>query len=137
MASSSSRDRVDAFLDALDERDGTALAAMLTEDAAYDDGHGGRTLDRENIRDALIARASSLDERHGDRLFMTSDDGRRVAVEVTLRGTYERSVAGLPEARGQRYSVPACLVFSLNGDKVEGITRYIDFTEWERALRRG
>lgn len=137
MASSSAENRVDAFLDALDKRDGTALAPMLADDAAHDDGHGGRVVGRESIRDALMERASALDERHGDRLFMVSDDGRRVAVEVTLRGSYQRTLAGLPEAGGQRYSVQACLVFALDGGRLERITRYIDFAAWEKALRQG
>lgn len=137
MASSPAQDRADAFLDALDARDGAALAAMLADETAYDDGHGARIVGRESIRDALMERASATGERHGDRLFMFSGDGRRVAVEATLRGTYQRTLPGLPEASGQRYSVQACLVFALDGDKVERVTRYVDLPAWEKALRQG
>lgn len=115
---------VETLLDALDKRDGGALAELLDGDVAYDDGLGVRAIGAEAVRDALIRRASALDERHGDRVLMQAEG--RIAVETTLRGRYETTLPGLPEATEQSYSVPACLIFEFQGGRVARITRYLD-----------
>lgn len=124
-----------SFLDALDRRQGDALGALLAEEAVYDPGDGPRLVGASAIRTALIVRATALGERHSDAVMMQSEDGRRVAAEVTLRGRYERTLDGLPQASGQAYAVPACLVLEIEDRRIVRVTRYIDHERWMSALK--
>ena len=123
-----------SFLDALDHRDGSAIGALLDEDVVYDQGDGPRLVGASTVRPALIERAAALGETLGDRVVMLSEDGHRLAVEATLRGRYEKSVDGLPEATGQSYAIPACLVFELEDGRIVRFTRYVDHDRWMAAL---
>ncbi|VVT27031.1 nuclear transport factor 2 family protein [Rhizobium sp. EC-SD404] len=126
---------ITSFLDALESSDGDALVGFLDEDAVHDDGHGERIVGGSAIRDALIERVSALNERHTDRLVLVSQAGDRVAVETTLRGTYERSLDGWPEAGGQSFSVPAGLFFEVEGAKIVRFSRYLDQRAMTAALK--
>lgn len=117
---------VKAFLGALDNRDGTALAALLTEEIVHDTGHGERVIGRNAVRDGLIARALALDETHGDIVAMVSQDGGRAAAEVTLRGSHGQPVEGLPAPSGKRYSLPAGFFFEIEQGKLLRVTRLFD-----------
>ena len=127
---------VTGFLDALDRRDGAALGALLAGEAVHDDGTGGRVIGAGRVRDALIERATALDETHADRVVMTDHSGRRAAAEVTLRGSYRRSIDGLPEATGQSYSLAAGLFFEIDDGRIVRFSRYLDAAALVKALSR-
>lgn len=127
-------DLATAFLDALDERDGSALAASLSDGVAYDSGHAARIIGRNAVRDAMIERASALDEKHRDRLVLESAGGRRIAVETTLRGTYERDIQGLGRAGGEPYSISAIIVFEIDSSRISRVSRYFSMIDWQNAL---
>lgn len=126
---------IGALLDALDRHDGEALARYLHDDVAYDDGLGGRVIGAAAVREALIRRAGALDERHGDRVLMQAEG--RVAAEVTLRGRHETALAGLPEPSGRSYSLAACLVFEIEGERVARLSRYLDSRGFLDSLAAG
>jgi steroid delta-isomerase-like uncharacterized protein len=123
------------FLDALEAVDGNALAALLDEDAVYDDGHGHRIVGASAVRDALVERASALNERYADRVLLSSQAGDRIAVEATLRGTYERTLDGWSKAGGQPFSVSSGLFFEIDGAKIVRFTRFFDQQALAAALR--
>ncbi|WP_157928763.1 nuclear transport factor 2 family protein [Pararhizobium haloflavum] len=125
---------IDSFLDALDRQDGTAIASLLSAEVAYDPGFGDRIIGASAVRDTLIERATALKERHGDRLFLASDDGSRVAAEVTLRGIYDMSLPQFGPAEGQSYSVPAVLVAEMEGGRISRLSRYLDQDRFHAAL---
>ena len=123
---------VTKFLDALEAVDGNTLAALLDEDAVYDDGHGHRIVGASAVRDALVERASALKERFA---LLSSQAGDRIAVEATLRGTYERTLDGWAKAGGQPFSVSAGLFFEVDGAKIVRFTRFLDQQALAAELR--
>jgi steroid delta-isomerase-like uncharacterized protein len=118
---------VTKFLDALEAVDGNTLAALLDEDAVYDDGHGHRIVGASAVRDALVERASALNERFADRVLLSSQAGDRIAVEATLRGW--------AKAGGQPFSVSAGLFFEVDGAKIVRFTRFLDQQALAAELR--
>jgi steroid delta-isomerase-like uncharacterized protein len=69
-----------------------------------------------------------------DIVAFASDDGRRGAAEFTVQGTYLHTDPGLPEARGQRYTLPAGAFFDLRDGRIARITTFYNLADWVRQV---
>ncbi|MDG1169553.1 MAG: isopropylmalate/homocitrate/citramalate synthase, partial [Sulfitobacter sp.] len=52
------------------------------------------------------------------------------AAEFTVNGTYLATDAGLPEARGQTYKIPAGSFFDIRDGKISRITTRYNLSDW-------
>jgi steroid delta-isomerase-like uncharacterized protein len=57
-------------------------------------------------------------------------NGDRAATEFVVNGTYLLTDAGLPEARGQSYCLPAGSFFTLEDGKICRVTTYYNLADW-------
>ncbi len=114
--------------------DHEAMLAGVSEDVVHDASGGGREIGRNKFRWFLAQRARHCREEIGDLVVMTGEAGGRAAAEFTLRGTYLSTLEGLPEAGGQRYSLPAGAFFEIEGGLVSRITCCLDRAEWARQI---
>jgi steroid delta-isomerase-like uncharacterized protein len=101
---------------ALNAGDRDAVLACMHGEVVFDTFDGQREIGRERVRQVLAERASAFRESFRDLTLMGEDSGRRAAAEFTLRGFYQASVGGLPEASGQAFSVPAGAFFDMEDD---------------------
>jgi steroid delta-isomerase-like uncharacterized protein len=67
-------------------------------------------------------------------VIMTNDDGTRAAAEFVVLGEYLVTDEGLPEAKGQKYRLPAGAFFDIKGGKVARITNYYNLEDWIRQV---
>jgi steroid delta-isomerase-like uncharacterized protein len=65
-----------------------------------------------------------------DMVIFSNPDGSRAAAEYVVNGTYLKTDAGLPEARGQNYQLPAGSFFSLSNDKITRVVTYYNLADW-------
>jgi steroid delta-isomerase-like uncharacterized protein len=119
-----------AYYDAFNRGDGEGMLALLTEDVAHDVNQGGRETGKEAFRRFLAHMERCYRERLRDIVVMASDDGRRAAAEFVVEGTYLTTDAGLPEARGETYSLPAGTFFEVEGGKIARVTTYYNLKDW-------
>jgi steroid delta-isomerase-like uncharacterized protein len=96
---------------------------------------GGREIGRDKFRWYLGLRARWFNERVSDIVIMVS--GIHAAAEVTLRGTYRSAPEGWPEARGQRYSIPAGMFFEVDDGLISRVTVYQDTERLKAELAGG
>jgi steroid delta-isomerase-like uncharacterized protein len=73
-------------------------------------------------------------ERLTDIVVMASPDGTRAAAEFTVNGTYLETDAGLPEARGQTYVLPAGGFFSVKDGRIARVVTYYNLADWVRQV---
>jgi steroid delta-isomerase-like uncharacterized protein len=73
-------------------------------------------------------------EQLADMVFMASDDGARAAVEFVVQGVYKAADEGLPEAWGQRYTLPAGAFLALEGGRITRVTTYYNLQDWLRQV---
>lgn len=59
-----------------------------------------------------------------------NDTGDRGAAEFVVNGSYLATDEGLPEARGQRYVLPAGAFFTLRDGKIARVTTYYNLADW-------
>jgi steroid delta-isomerase-like uncharacterized protein len=54
----------------------------------------------------------------------------RVAAEFLVHGTYKKAEAGLPEAKGQKYVLPAAAFLEVKNGKITRVTTYYNLEQW-------
>ena len=121
---------VQAYFDAFNAGDTDAMLACLSDDVAHHVNEG-------NIRHGKPAFAefgAHMDrcyaEQLTDMVIFDAEGGTRAAAEFTVNGTYKATDAGLPEARGQTYRIPAGSFFTLKDGKITRVTTRYNLTDW-------
>ena len=128
------RATVAAYFDAFNAGDTAAMLALLTEDVAHHVNEGGVREGRAAFAEFCAHMARCYAERLEDLVILTAPDGTRVAAEFTVHGRYLATDAGLPEARGQTYALPAGSFFTLSGGRIARVTTYYNLAEWVRQV---
>ena len=72
----------------------------------------------------------SYREKLTDIVVFANDAGDRAAAEFIVNGTYLKTDAGLPPARGQTYRLPAGAFFTIRDGKIARVTTYYNLADW-------
>ena len=119
---------------AFDGGDREGMLALLAEDVVHDINQGAREAGKDAFRRFLGHMDESYGERIRDLAVMVSAAGDRAAAEFVVEGEYRRTDPGLPEARGQRYSLPAGAFFAVAGGRITRVTTYYNLQDWIRQV---
>jgi steroid delta-isomerase-like uncharacterized protein len=111
-----------------------AFLALLTDDVAHDINQGEREVGRDAFAAFMQRMNRCYREQVVDITVMTTADGQHAAAEFTVLGEYLRTDEGLPEAKGQRYRLPAGAFFELRSSKVARISNYYTLQDWLRQV---
>jgi len=107
---------------------------LLTDDVVHDINQGGREKGREAFAAFMVRMNECYREQLIDIEIMVNGDGSRAAAEFVVLGTYLKADAGLPEARGQAYRLPAGAFFEVRDGRVARITNYYNLEDWLRQV---
>ena len=72
-----------------------------------------------------------------DMVIFEAEGGTRAAAEYIVGGTYLATDAGLPEAKGQTYRLPAGSFFTLENGKITRVTTYYNLADWVAQVSTG
>jgi steroid delta-isomerase-like uncharacterized protein len=114
--------------------DADGMLACVTDDVEHRVNEGGIRRGRALFAEFCAHMGQSYRERLEDIAAFASDDGRRGAAEFTVNGTYLATDPGLPEARGQRYVLPAGAFFDLRDGRIARITTFYNLNDWIRQV---
>jgi steroid delta-isomerase-like uncharacterized protein len=103
---------------------------LLTDDVLHDINQGQRETGKDAFRAFMDRMNRNYREQLVDMVIMTSEDGQRAAAEFVVLGEYLVTDEGLPEAKGQKYRLPAGAFFDIRDDKVARITNYYNLEDW-------
>ena len=136
MTGTSTHSLIKRYLDAFNDKDFEEMAACLDDDVIHDVNQGGREIGKEKFRwfNAMMAR--HYDETLADIVIMTDPSGNRAAAEFTVHGTYLATADGLPEANGQRYSLPAGIFFEIEDGLITRVTTCYNLNDWIAAVEQ-
>ncbi|MBB6011507.1 steroid delta-isomerase-like uncharacterized protein [Aquamicrobium lusatiense] len=126
----SAKDIISAYYDAFNRQDMDAFLDLLTDDVAHDINQGERQTGKDIFRSFMDKMNRSYRERLTDIVIMESADGTRGAAEFTVNGEYLATDEGLPEAKGQKYVLPAGAFFDIRDGKVARISNYYNLNDW-------
>ena len=128
---------VERYIAAFNAGDNEAMLSCLSDDVAHDINEGGREIGKEKFRWFLGMMARHYKEALVDVVVMAGQGGGRAAAEFTVKGTYLSTAAGLPEANGQTYSLPAGIFFEIDDGLISRVTTYYNLAEWTAQVSRG
>lgn len=121
---------VERYLEAFNAGDTAAMLALLDEGVEHHVNQGGVRRGHAAFSGFCAHMAACYSEQLRDIVVMTSADGSRAAAEFTVHGAYLKTDDGLPEARGQRYVLPAGSFFSLRDGRITRISTAYNLNDW-------
>jgi len=112
-----------------------AMLALLTDDVIHDTNQGERSSGKAVFVKFMGEMNQFYDENLVDIVVMTNSDQTRAAAEFICNGKYLSTAPGLPEAKGQTYSLPVGCFFEIKGGKIARVTNYYNMTDWLNQVR--
>ena len=111
------------------------MLELLTDDVAHDVNESNREGGKETFRVFLARMDHCYQEQINPLEVMVNTDGSRAAAEYVVNGTYQATDAGLPEARGQKYSLPGGAFFTIRDGKISRVTNYYNLQDWLSQIK--
>lgn len=130
MSADATRDIIKSYLDAFNASDHEAMLALLDEDVAHDINQGDREIGLDKFRWFLGTMARHYDETLTDIAVMVGEHGVRGAAEFTVHGKYLATAEGLPDASGQKYTLPAGIFFEVDDGKITRVSTHYNLKDW-------
>jgi steroid delta-isomerase-like uncharacterized protein len=125
---------IEKYYAAFNGGDMDTFLGLLTDDVVHDINQGERQIGREAFREFMNRMNRNYKEQLVDMVIMASADGQRAAAEFVVLGEYLVTDEGLPEAKGQKYRLPAGAFFEVRDGKVARITNYYNLEDWIRQV---
>ena len=107
-----------------------AMLACLSDDVAHHVNEGNIRLGKAAFAEFCAHMSRCYKENLTDMVVMASADGTRAAAEYVVNGTYLHTDAGLPQAHGQTYRLPAGSFFSLENGQITRVVTYYNLADW-------
>ncbi|WP_149540903.1 ketosteroid isomerase-related protein [Siccirubricoccus phaeus] len=123
-----------AYYAAFAAGDRARMLALLAEDVAHDVNQGARQTGKAAFAAFLAHMDRCYREVLRELVVMVDASGSRAAAEFIVEGEYLATDAGLPEARGQRYALPAGAFFAVKDGKIARVTVYYNLPAWIRQV---
>lgn len=124
------RATIQGYFEAFNAGDPAAMVACLSDDVAHHVNEGKVRVGRAAFADFCAHMSRCYQENLTDMVIFTSPDGTRAAAEYIVNGRYLATDAGLPEAKGQSYRLPAGSFFSLQDGKITRVVTYYNLADW-------
>lgn len=119
-----------SYYDAFNKGDSEGMIAHLTDDVIHDINQGERRVGKDKFRAFNARMTHHYKETLTDIVVMVSKDATRGAAEFNVNGEYLNTDSGLPDAKGQKYVLPAGTFFVIRDGKIARVTTYYNLTEW-------
>lgn len=128
------RDTIQTYFDAFNAGDTAAMLDCLDPGIEHHVNEGQIRTGTEKFAAFCDHMSRCYRENLTDMVIFTNDDGTRAAAEFVVNGTYLETDAGLPEAKGQTYRLPAGSFFSLKDGKISRVVTYYNLADWVQQV---
>ncbi len=116
------REQMAKAVEALNQRDFSALERLFDADTVLDMPDGQRVIGFDSLRDTLSAYLLRHDVRFANGVAMADDAGLRGAYDGTISGIEGQETSG---HAGQRFTLPCVLVFESEEDRLIRLSLYL------------
>ena len=121
---------IQTYFNAFNAGDVDCMLNCLDDAVAHHVNEGQVRIGKDAFRSFCQHMNECYRENLTDMVIFSNLDGSRAAAEYVVNGTYLKTDAGLPEARGQNYQLPAGSFFSLSNDKITRGVTYHNLADW-------
>jgi len=127
---------VKLYFDAFNAGDVGGMLQCLSEDVAHHVNEGQVRVGKDKFAQFCEHMNRCYREELTDMVIFDAMGGTRAAAEYIVNGTYLETDAGLPEARGQSYRLPAGSFFSLENGLITRVVTYYNLADWTAQVSR-
>ncbi|SEM54145.1 conserved hypothetical protein, steroid delta-isomerase-related [Gemmobacter aquatilis] len=124
------RATIEAYYAAFNAGDAAAMLACVTDDIEHRVNEGAIRFGKEKFAEFCSHMGVSYRETLKDMVIFVNEDATRGAAEFVVHGEYLQTDPGLPEAKGQRYILPAGAFFDLKDGKIARVTTFYNLNDW-------
>jgi steroid delta-isomerase-like uncharacterized protein len=110
--------------------DAGGMLDCVAEDVEHRVNEGGVRRGRALFAEFCSHMGVSYREELKDLVIFANADGTRGAAEFVVHGEYLQTDPGLPEAKGQRYILPAGGFFDIRDGKIARVTTFYNLNDW-------
>ena len=121
---------IQTYFNAFNAGDVDGMLNCLADAVAHHVNEGQVRIGKDAFRSFCQHMNECYRENLTDMVIFLNSDGSRAAAEYVVNGTYLKTDAGLPEAWGQNYQLPAGSFFSLSNDKITRVVTYYNLADW-------
>ena len=121
---------IQTYFNAFNAGDVDGMLTCLDDAVAHHVNEGQVRIGKDAFRSFCQHMNECYRENLTDMVIFLNPDGSRAAAEYIVNGTYLKTDAGLPEARGQNYQLPAGSFFSLSKEKITRVVTYYNLADW-------
>jgi steroid delta-isomerase-like uncharacterized protein len=122
------------YYDAFNAGDPAGMLACLTDDIEHRVNEGAHRIGKARFAEFCSHMGVSYREELKEVVIFATDDGTRAAAEFVVHGAYLKTDPGLPDARGQRYILPAGGFFDVRDGLISRITTFYNLNDWIRQV---
>ncbi|WP_151720518.1 ketosteroid isomerase-related protein [Gemmobacter serpentinus] len=124
------RATLETYYKAFNAGDASGMLACLTDDVEHRVNEGGIRRGKELFTEFCSHMGVSYRETLKDMVIFVNEDATRGAAEFVVHGEYLQTDPGLPEAKGQKYVLPAGAFFDLKDGKIARVTTFYNLQDW-------
>ena len=118
------------YFEAFNAGDVQGMLACLSDDVAHHVNEGNVRQGKDAFAEFCAHMNRCYREQLTDMVIFANEDGTRGAAEYVVNGTYLETDAGLPEAKGQTYVLPAGSFFDLAEGRITRVTTRYNLSDW-------
>ncbi|ARU40488.1 hypothetical protein CCB80_04765 [Armatimonadetes bacterium Uphvl-Ar1] len=123
-----------AYVDAFNRHDLEGMLATLHDEVVHELNEGGVEVGIDAFREFRKHMDACYREQLRDVTYF--ENGDRGAIECFCDGEYLKTDGGLPEARGQRYSIRVAVFYEVREGKLGRVTSFYNLREWIAAVSK-
>ena len=124
------RATLETYYAAFNAGDAAGMLACLTDDIEHRVNEGGIRRGKALFTEFCSHMGVSYRETLKDMVIFVNEDATRGAAEFVVHGEYLKTDPGLPEAKGQKYILPAGAFFDLRDGKIARVTTFYNLKDW-------
>ncbi len=110
--------------------DAAGMLDCVADDVEHRVNEGGVRRGRALFDEFCSHMGVSYRETLKDMVIFANQDGTRGAAEFVVHGEYLQTDPGLPEAKGQRYVLPAGGFFDIRDGRIARVTTFYNLNDW-------
>lgn len=123
-------DTIKAYFTAFNAGDVEGMLSCLDDDVAHHVNEGDIRRGKPAFAEFCAHMNRCYAEKLTDMVIFGTPDSTRAAAEYVVNGTYRATDDGLPEARGQTYTIPAGSFFELKDGRITRVTTRYNLRDW-------
>ena len=121
---------VKAYYEAFNAKNWEGMLTLVDENIVHEPNQGTPRIGKNLFREFMQHMDESYEETLKDMVLFVGETDGRIAAEFVVHGIYKKGEAGLPEANGQSYVLPAAAFLEVINEKITRVTTYYNLEQW-------